>query len=65
MAADATATAGRPRLAPVLTTAEVIDQFRAGLAARDIVPPENIIADGCEQVGELLRVPVFAPGRRE
>ena len=47
MAADATATAGRPRLAPVLTTAEVIDQFRAGLAARDIVPPENIIADGC------------------
>ena len=47
MSAGTIAAVRRPRLAPVLTTAEVIDQFRAALAARDIVPPENIIADGC------------------
>ena len=47
MSAGTIAAVRRPRLAPVLTTGEVIDQFRAALAARDIVPPENIIADGC------------------
>jgi putative DNA primase/helicase len=47
MAAPTTATAGQPRLATVPATAEVIDRFRAALAARDIVPPESIIADGC------------------
>ncbi|MBI4207422.1 MAG: hypothetical protein HY527_20575 [Betaproteobacteria bacterium] len=41
MAADAIALAGRPRLATVPATAEVIDRFRAALAARDIVPPER------------------------
>jgi len=46
MAADAIAITGRPRLTPVPATAEVIDRFRAALAARDIVPPESIIADG-------------------
>jgi putative DNA primase/helicase len=46
MAAGAKPTVGRPRLAPVLTAAEVIDRFRAALAARDIIPPESIIADG-------------------
>ena len=46
MAADAIAMAGRPRLATGPATAEVIDRFRAALAARDIVPPESIIADG-------------------
>ena len=29
-----------------ITTSEVLDQFRAALIARDIVPPETIIADG-------------------
>lgn len=56
MAAPTPATAGRTCLAPVLTTAEVIDQFRAALAARDIVPPANIIADGsihrCDVAGK-------------
>lgn len=56
MAADAIALAGRPRLAPVPATAEVIDRFRAALAARDIVPPERIIADGsihrCDTAGK-------------
>lgn len=56
MAADAIATAGRPRLAPVLAAADIIDRFRAALAARDIVPPERIIADGdihrCDAVGK-------------
>lgn len=37
-------------------TAEVIDRFRAALAARDIVPPESIIADGsihrCDAAGK-------------
>ena len=47
MAADAIALAGRPRRATVPSTAEVIDRFRVALAARDIVPPESIIADGC------------------
>ncbi len=28
------------------TTSEVFDQFRAALIAREIVPPERIIADG-------------------
>jgi len=48
--------AGRPRLAPVPATAEVIDRFRAALAARDIVPPAGIIADGsihrCDAAGK-------------
>jgi len=39
MAADAIALARRPRLATGAATAEVIDRFRAALAARDIVPP--------------------------
>jgi len=56
MAAEATATAGRPRLAPVTATAEVIDRFRAALAARDIVAPDNIVADGslhrCDAAGK-------------
>ena len=56
MAAPTTATAGQPRLATVLATAEVIDRFRAALAARDIVPPENLIADGsihrCDVAGK-------------
>ncbi|MFA5810257.1 MAG: hypothetical protein WC935_07995, partial [Thermoleophilia bacterium] len=56
MAADATAMAGRPSLTPVLATAEVIDRFRAALAARDIVPPETVIADGsihrCDVAGK-------------
>jgi putative DNA primase/helicase len=47
---------GGPRLAPALATTEVIDQFRAALAARDIVPPESIIADGsihrCDVAGK-------------
>ena len=38
------------------STAEVIDRFRAALAARDIVPPESIIADGslhrCDVAGK-------------
>lgn len=56
MAADAIAMAGRPRLATFPATAEVIDRFRAALAARDIVPPESIIADGsihrCDAAGK-------------
>ena len=56
MAADAIAMAGRPRLAPAPATAEVIDRFRAALSARDIVPPESIIADGsihrCDAAGK-------------
>lgn len=48
MAADATALAGRPRLAPVPVTAEILDRFRAALAARDIVSLESIIADGSD-----------------
>jgi len=55
MAAEATSTAGRPRLATVPATAEVIDRFRAALAARDIVAPDNIIGDGrihrCDAAG--------------
>jgi putative DNA primase/helicase len=46
MNADAIALAGRPHLAMVSATAAVIDRFRAALAARDIVPPARIIADG-------------------
>lgn len=56
MAADAIAIAGRPRLAKGPATAEVIDRFRAALAAHDIVPPESIIADGsihrCDAAGK-------------
>ena len=56
MAVAATETAGRTCLAPVLTTAEVIDRFRVALVARDIVPPERIIADGaihrCDAAGK-------------
>jgi len=55
MAGDGIAAAGRSRLATVPATAEVIDRFRAALAARDIVPPESIIADGsihrCDAAG--------------
>ncbi len=46
MAADAIALAGRRRLTTVPATAEVIDRFRVALAARDIIAPESIIADG-------------------
>jgi putative DNA primase/helicase len=56
MAADSHLPAGRPRLTTAFTTAEVIDRFRAALAARGIVPPENIIADGslhrCDAAGK-------------
>ena len=56
MAADAILVAGPPRLAPGPVTAEVIDRFRAALAARDIVAPENIITDGnihrCDAAGK-------------
>lgn len=56
MAADAIAPAGLTRLAPVPATGEVIDRFRAALVARDIVPPETIIADGsihrCDAAGK-------------
>jgi phage/plasmid primase-like uncharacterized protein len=55
MAANSLALAGVPRLAPGPTT-EVIDQFRAALAARDIVVPQRIIADGsihrCDAAGK-------------
>ena len=55
MAADAIATAGRPRLATGPAAAEVIERFRAALIARDIVPPQSIIADGsihrCDAAG--------------
>ena len=46
MAADPMEPASWPRMASAPTTAEVIDRFRAALAVRDIVAPENIIADG-------------------
>jgi putative DNA primase/helicase len=56
MAKDDIASAGRPRLATVRTTAEVTDRFRAALAARDIVPPEQIIVDDsitrCDAAGK-------------
>ena len=43
------------RLAALPATAEVIDRFRAALAARGIVPPESVIADGsihrCDAAG--------------
>jgi phage/plasmid primase-like uncharacterized protein len=56
MAADAIALDGRPRLTTGPATAEVIDRFRAALAARGIVPPECIIADGsihrCDAAGK-------------
>ena len=55
MATDAIATPGGTRLATGPATTEVIDRFRAALAARDIVPPEHIIADGsihrCDAAG--------------
>jgi putative DNA primase/helicase len=55
MAAEAFATAGRPRLATIPSIAEVIDQFQVALAARDIVAPQSIIADGsihrCDAMG--------------
>jgi putative DNA primase/helicase len=37
--------AARPGVTPILAS-EVLDRFRAALIARDIVPPETIIADG-------------------
>lgn len=56
MTADPIALAERTHLATIPATAEVIDRFRAALAARDIVPPENIIADGsihrCDAAGK-------------
>jgi putative DNA primase/helicase len=40
----------------VHATGEVIDSFRAALAARDIIPPVEVIADGrihrCDAVGK-------------
>lgn len=43
-------------MATVPSTAEVIDRFRVALAARDIVPPESVIADGsihrCDAAGK-------------
>ena len=55
MAGEAFATAWRPRRVTVPPTAEVIDRFWA-VAARDIVAPDNIIADGsihrCDAAGE-------------
>jgi hypothetical protein len=68
MTADGIAMAGWSRLATVPATAEIIDRFRAALAARDIIPPAQIIADGsihrCDAVGKKGKgVPVFAsPG---
>jgi hypothetical protein len=48
MAADGIAIAGRPRFATVPATTEVIDRFRAALAARDHRSARaRIIADGC------------------
>jgi putative DNA primase/helicase len=45
-----------PRMASAPTAVEVIDRFRVALAARDIVAPENIIADGrihrCDAAGK-------------
>jgi len=56
MAANSLARAREPRLATGHTTAEVIDQFRAALAARGIVVPKSIIADGgihrCDTAGK-------------
>lgn len=56
MAADAISLAGRPRLVTVPAAAEIIERFRAALAARDIVPPERILADGrihrCDAFGK-------------
>jgi hypothetical protein len=46
MAANSRLPAGRLLQTTSFTTAEVIDQFRAALAARDIVAPDKIIADG-------------------
>jgi putative DNA primase/helicase len=37
--------AATPWAAPI-DTAQVLDQFRAALIARDIIPPEPIVADG-------------------
>lgn len=47
----------RPSIArPVHTTGEAIDSFRAALAARDIIPPVEVIADGrirrCDAAGK-------------
>jgi putative DNA primase/helicase len=47
----------RPSIArPVHATGEVIDSFRAALAARDIIPPVEVIADGrirrCDAAGK-------------
>ena len=56
MTANSLAPAGAPPQATSPTTAEVIDQFRAALAARDIVVPQSIIADGsihrCDAAGK-------------
>ena len=56
MAADPMEPANWPRMASAPTNAEVIDRFRVALAARDIVAPENIIADGrihrCDAAGK-------------
>ena len=56
MAADPMEPASWPRMASAPTTAEIIDRFRVALTARDIVAPENIIADGrihrCDAAGK-------------
>jgi len=56
MTANSPLSARRPRLTTSFTTAEVIDRFRAALAARDIVAPDRIIADGrlhrCDAAGK-------------
>src|SRR4249919_2502423 len=56
MAAVRNAPAWRSAPAAVRGNAEVIDRFRAALAARDIVPPAQIIADGsihrCDAAGK-------------
>lgn len=56
MAADIVASDGRVCLATVGATPEVIDRFRAALAARAIVAPAQIIADGnihrCDAAGK-------------
>jgi len=46
MATNSRLPAGRLLQTTSFTTAEVIDRFRAALAARDIVAPDKIIADG-------------------
>jgi hypothetical protein len=65
MAAARVASAWRSAPVTVRTIAEVIELFRAALAARDIVPPAQVIADdsihGCDAVGKYGKgVPLVA-----